>query len=73
MTRSALPKTLGGMVKPICLAAFRLTMNSSFFGCFDREIGRLGVFQDLVHIRLGPSVQVVEITHRESGEVEGDE
>jgi hypothetical protein len=33
ITRSALAKTLGGMVNPICLAAFRLMMNSNFVGC----------------------------------------
>ena len=33
MTLSALAKTLGGMVNPICLAALRLMMNSNFVGC----------------------------------------
>ena len=33
ITRSALAKTLGGIVRPICLAAFRLMMNSNFIGC----------------------------------------
>src|SRR5215831_18908744 len=33
ITLSALAKTLGGIVNPICLAAFRLTMNSNFVGC----------------------------------------
>src|SRR4029453_1944123 len=33
ITLSALTSTLGGIVKPICLAAFRLMMNSNFFGC----------------------------------------
>jgi hypothetical protein len=33
ITRFALAKTFGGIVKPICLAAFRLTMNSNFIGC----------------------------------------
>jgi hypothetical protein len=33
ITRSALAKTLGAMVNPICLAAFRLMMNSNFIGC----------------------------------------
>ncbi len=33
ITLSALANTFGGIVKPICLAAFRLMMNSNFVGC----------------------------------------
>src|SRR5437868_3536454 len=33
ITRSALAKTFGGIVRPICLAAFRLMTNSNFAGC----------------------------------------
>ena len=33
ITLSARTSTLEGIVKPICLAAFRLMMNSNFFGC----------------------------------------
>src|SRR5262249_23534556 len=33
ITLSARAKTFGGMVMPISLAAFRLMMNSNFFGC----------------------------------------
>jgi hypothetical protein len=33
ITLSALTSTFGGIVRPICLAAFRLTMNSNFVGC----------------------------------------
>jgi len=33
ITLSARTNTFGGIVKPICLAAFRLMMNSNFFGC----------------------------------------
>src|SRR5919109_2408138 len=33
ITRSALAKTLGGMVNPICLAVFRLITSSNFVGC----------------------------------------
>lgn len=32
ITRSALTKTLGGIVNPICLAIFRLITNSNFNG-----------------------------------------
>jgi hypothetical protein len=33
ITLSARASTLGGIVRPICLAALRLTINSNFFGC----------------------------------------
>src|SRR5262245_37882362 len=33
ITLSALANTFGGIVRPICLAALRLMMNSNFFGC----------------------------------------
>jgi hypothetical protein len=33
ITRSARANTFGGIVRPICLAAFRLMMNSNFLGC----------------------------------------
>ena len=33
ITLSALASTFGGIVRPICFAAFRLIMNSNFFGC----------------------------------------
>src|SRR5262245_34220855 len=36
---SALASTFGGIVRPICFAAFRLMTNSNFFGC---SIGKRG-------------------------------
>ena len=33
ITLSALASTLGGIVRPICLAAFRLMINSNLVGC----------------------------------------
>src|SRR6516225_9779966 len=33
ITRSALANTLGGIVRPICLAVLRLMMNSTFVAC----------------------------------------
>src|SRR6266545_4597372 len=33
ITLSALAKTFGGIVSPICLAVFRLITNSNFVGC----------------------------------------
>ena len=34
ITLSARASTFGGIVRPICLAAFRLMMNSNFIGCY---------------------------------------
>src|SRR5512143_2990653 len=40
ITRSALASTLGGMVRPICLAVLRLMTNSNFVACCtDRSAG----------------------------------
>ena len=58
MTRSARASTFGGIVRPICFAAFRLMMNSNFVGCSTGKIGGLGALQNLVHIRGGAPVQV---------------
>src|SRR6266850_3075085 len=33
MTLSALASTFGGIVRPICLAVFKLITNSNFIGC----------------------------------------
>src|SRR4029453_10453718 len=33
MTLSPRASTFGGIVRPICLAAFRLMISSNFFGC----------------------------------------
>jgi hypothetical protein len=40
ITLSALARTFGGIVRPICLAAFRLMMNSNFFGCSTGKAAR---------------------------------
>jgi hypothetical protein len=45
MTRSALASTFGGIVRPICFAAFRLMMNSNFFGCSTGKSA--GLFEQL--------------------------
>jgi len=37
MTLSALASTFGGKVTPICLAVFRLMINSNFIGCSTRS------------------------------------
>ena len=41
ITLSALANTFGGIVRPICLAVFRLITNSNFVGCSTRR-GRAG-------------------------------
>jgi len=40
ITLSARASTLGGIVRPICLAAFRLISNSDFVGC-STHVGEL--------------------------------
>jgi hypothetical protein len=44
ITLSALAKTLGGIVNPICLAVFKLIMNCNFVG---RSTGRSPAFAPL--------------------------
>ena len=58
MTRSARASTFGGIVNPICLAAFRLMTNSNFVGCSTGRSAGLRAFQNLVHIRGRAPVQV---------------
>ena len=66
ITLSARASTFGGIVRPICFAAFRLMMNSNFVRLLHREIGGLGAFQNLVHIRSGAPVQVGASSRRSS-------
>ena len=47
MTRSALASTFGGMVKPICLAAFRLMISSNLVGCSTGRSAGLAPFRIL--------------------------
>ena len=47
ITLSALANTLGGIVRPICFAAFRLMMNSNFFGCSTGRSAGLAPFKIL--------------------------
>jgi hypothetical protein len=46
ITLSALASTSGGIVTPICFAAFKLMMNSNFVGC---STGRSAGFATLQH------------------------
>ncbi len=47
ITLSARTSTFGGIVKPICLAALRLMMNSNFFGCSTARSAALAPFRIL--------------------------
>ena len=51
ITLSALASTFGGIVRPICFAAFKLIDEFELRGLLDRYIGGLYSFQDLVHVR----------------------
>jgi putative tryptophan/tyrosine transport system substrate-binding protein len=48
ITLSARASTLGGIVRPICFAAFRLMMNSNFFGCSTGKSAGLAVTLGLI-------------------------
>src|SRR5262249_5781119 len=47
ITRSALASTLGGIVRPICFAVFRLITNSNFIGCSTGRSAGLAPFRIL--------------------------
>ena len=47
ITLSARTSTFGGIVRPICLAAFRLMMNSNFVGCSTGRSAGLAPFRIL--------------------------
>ena len=48
MTRSARASTFGGIVRPICFAAFRLTIELELRRLLDGNVAGLCAFQDLV-------------------------
>ena len=56
ITLSALARTFGGIVRPICLAAFRLMMNSNFFGCSTGKAARR---------QYGEAIPVIDFTIHE--------
>ena len=60
MTLSALASTFGGIVRPICLAVFRLITSSNFFGCSTGKIGGLGAFEDSINV-IGHAPELIEI------------
>ena len=47
ITLSVRASTLGGIVRPICFAAFKLTMNSNFVGCSTGRSAGLAPFKIL--------------------------
>ena len=47
MTRSALTSTLGGIVRPICLAVFQIDDELELRWLFHRKVGRFGAFRIL--------------------------
>src|SRR5215475_14743549 len=60
ITLSARASTLGGIVRPICLAAFKLMMKSNFFGCSTGRSAGLAPFRILstyVAVRRSKSVR----------------
>ena len=61
ITLSALASTLGGMVKPICLAALRLMTNSNFVGCSTGRsagLAPLSILSTYVAARLSRSLML---------------
>ena len=47
-------------MRPICLAAFRLMMNSNLVGCSTGRSAGFAAFEDLIHIRGSAAVQIVQ-------------
>ena len=45
--------TLGGIVRPICFAVFRLMTNSNFVGCSTGRSAGLAPFKNLVDVNGG--------------------
>jgi hypothetical protein len=65
-----LASTLCGIVSPISLAVFKLIISSKFVGLLDRKIGRLGSFEDLVHvIRYAPVVREIRAVIHEPASI----
>ena len=70
MTLSARTNTFGGIVRPICLAAFRLMINSNFVGCSTGRSAGLAPFRILstyVAARRNKSVIAHAVAHKPTG------
>jgi hypothetical protein len=61
MTRSALAKALSDMANPICLVVLRLITKFTLRRLFDRQVGGLGRFKDLIHV--SRPAESVRLTH----------
>jgi hypothetical protein len=62
ITLSALASTLGGIVSPICLAAFKFMMNSNFLGCSTGGSAGLAPFEWFADIHVDASHGIVRQT-----------
>jgi hypothetical protein len=51
----------GGIVRPICFAVFRFDHQLKLGGLLDRQIGRLGAFEDLVDVGGDAPVAIREV------------
>ena len=70
MTRSDRANTFDGIVRPICLAVFRLTRNSNFVGCSTGRSAGLAPFKILSTksaARRNKSVFVWPVAHQAAG------
>jgi len=53
--------SVGYALKPRALAVLRLMTNSNFVGCSTGRSAGLAPFENLVHVRRGPSEQIAEV------------
>ena len=70
MTLSARASTFGGIVRPICLAAFRLMISSNFVGCSTGRsagLAPLRILSTYVAARRNKSVNVRAVGHEPAG------
>ena len=61
MTLSAFASTFGGIVRPICFAAFRLMISSNFVGCSTGRSAGLAPFRILSTLSGYAAVAVREV------------
>ena len=70
ITLSARASTFGGIVRPICFAALRLTINSNFIGCSTGRSAGLAPFKILstyVAARRAKSAWLGAVSHEPTG------
>ena len=61
MTRFARASTSGGIVRPICFAAFKVDDELKLRCLLHRQISRFGTFQDLVHVNSRAPIEVIVV------------